>query len=55
MNASTGDSEVVFPPVNKPRKITQQEIEDIRKRFSEQMDQIVDNLNNATMSGIPID
>lgn len=46
---------MVFPPVNKPRKITQQEIDDIRKRFSEQMDQIVDNLNNATLSGRTID
>jgi hypothetical protein len=33
----------------KPRKITPEEVEEIRRRFSEQMDQMVQNLNRGAL------
>ena len=34
----------------KPRKITPEEVEEIRRRFSEQMDQMVQNLNRGALA-----
>jgi len=34
----------------KPRKITPAEVEEIRRRFSEQMDQMVQNLNRGALA-----
>jgi hypothetical protein len=34
----------------KPRKITPEEVEEIRHRFSEQMDQMVENLNRGALA-----
>lgn len=34
----------------KPRKITPEEVEEIRRRFSSQMDQMVENLNRGALA-----
>ena len=34
----------------KPRKITSEEVEEIRRRFSEQMNEMVQNLNRGALA-----